>query len=427
LKRAFIYLGLFLIVLVNYIDRVNLSVAAGPIRQALSLSPVQLGYIFSSFSWTYILFIVPLGHLVDQWGAKRTLPAALFVWSLGGVMTGFASGFSTLMVSRLVLGAGESVTYPAGARVIRDWVPREERGLAQAMMSSGQMFGPAFGAILVGWLVATFGWELSFILTGGLGVVIAVLWFFYYEQPENAGWLAEEEKQNILRGRDVSSPKRTDQKSSAKTFALLKSPSIWSLAFVQGCGIYTQYLFVNWLPSYLQMSTQMGVMSTGLLTAIPYVFAGVCVISVAKLSDRIFSRASIATGSRRSVVALCLLMSSVILSIPFIHSFWLILTIISLSIGFAASATALNLALANDLLRNSRNAGMAASFVIFGGNLFGAFAPVVTGYAVAGSYGFKGAFVIAGVLLVLGALVCAFLTRKPLDEEPTAERSFVAA
>jgi MFS family permease len=422
LKRFIVYAGLFLVVLVNYIDRVNLSVAAGPLRKALDLSTVQLGYIFSSFSWTYIIFLIPLGRLVDRWGAAKALPAALAVWSLGGAMTGLASSYTSLLVSRLVLGAGEAVTYPAGARVIRDWVPREERGFAQSLMSSGQTFGPAFGAIVVGWLVASFGWELSFLISGAAGFILAAAWLWIYRQPEDAGWLGEAERAKILAGRDISKGARKDAAEAPSMLGtFLRSPTMWALAFVQGCGIYLQYLFVNWLPTYLQSSASIGIMSASALTAIPYLFAGVTVISLAKFGDSILSREAVANGNRRLVIAGCLCVAAIILVTPFLSSFWLILAVISVSLGCAASATSMNLALANDLLRNSSHAGVAASIVIFGGNLFGALAPVITGYAISSSYGFKGAFVIAGVLLVLGSIVCATLTRNPIDQGPEAE------
>jgi MFS family permease len=422
LKRFVVYAGLFLVVLVNYIDRVNLSVAAGPLSKALDLSAVQLGYVFSSFSWTYIIFLIPLGRLVDRWGAAKALPAALAVWSLGGAMTGFSTSYAGLLASRLVLGAGEAVTYPAGARVIRDWVPREGRGFAQAFMSSGQMFGPAFGAIFVGWLVAGFGWELSFIITGGIGFMLATAWLLIYRQPENAFWLDQAERDKILSARDASRSDDRDPGPAKPVLAsFLRSPTVWALAFVQGCGIYLQYLFVNWLPTYLQSSSKMGIMSASLLTAIPYLFAGATVLSVARLTDRTLSRDAIANGRRRIVVIASLSVGAIILITPFISSFWLILAVISVSLGAAAAASAMNLSLANDLLRNSHHAGVVASFVLFGGNVFGAAAPVITGYAISSSYGFKGAFVIAGALLVLGSIVCAVLTREPIDGHPQAE------
>ncbi len=162
-------------------------------------------------------------------------------------------------------------------------------------------------------------------------------------------------------------------------------------------------------------------MNASLLTAIPYLFAGATVLSVARLTDRTLSRDAIANGNRRVVVIACLCVSAIILITPFISSFWLILAVISVSLGCAAAATAMNLSLANDLLRNSHHAGMVASFVLFGGNVFGAAAPVISGYAISSSYGFKGAFVIAGALLLLGSIVSALLTREPIDQHPKSE------
>ncbi len=295
-------------------------------------------------------------------------------------------------------------------------------------MSSGQMFGPAFGAIFVGWLVASFGWQLSFIISGGVGLVLAVAWYLIYRQPKDAAWLGQAERAKILAARDISKkPAEASGPAWPILATFLRSPTMWALAFVQGCGIYLQYLFVTWLPTYLQTGSSIGIMGASALTAIPYLFAGIMVISMARLSDRILSREAIAGGGRRRVIAACMFGAAIILVTPFMSSFWPILAVLSVSLGCAASATSMNLALANDLLRNSGNAGVAASFVLFGGNLFGAFAPVITGYAISSSYGFKGAFVIAGVLLVLGSIVCALLTRDPIDQRPEAEKVLAPA
>ncbi len=118
-------------------------------------------------------------------------------------------------------------------------------------MSSGQMFGPAFGAIFVGWLVASFGWQLSFIITGGIGFIVAAAWLLVYRQPEDASWLDQAEREKILAGRDISKNQDRDPGPARPVLAsFLRSPTVWALAFVQGCGIYLQYLFVNWLPTY---------------------------------------------------------------------------------------------------------------------------------------------------------------------------------
>ena len=408
MRRYFVYVALMLVVVINYADRVNLSLAAGPLRHDLGLSPVQLGFVFSSFSWTYIICLLPLGYAVDRFGARAMLSAALAVWSLGGMLTGLAAGLPVLLASRLVLGAGEAVTYPAGGRIIRDWVPRRERGFAQAMMSSGQAWGPAIGSVLIGLLIARLGWQKSFFITGGIGLVFAVLLAVAYRQPEDADWISAEERGMIIAGRD---PTRGKAGGSQALGGILRNPTMWALAALQGCGIYTQYLFVNWLPSYLQAASGFDVRTIGILTAAPFVFSGSVLLCLARLNDRLLSSDAVTRGSRRILIGSCLVASSIIMLMPAVAAPWLKLVIISISLASAATASSMNVALANDLLRDGEHAGAVVSFVLLGGNLFGAAAPVITGYAVASSFGYDGAFAIAGILSLIGAAICFGLTR----------------
>src|ERR1700716_3022172 len=203
-KRYLVYGGLFVMVLISYVDRINLSVAAGPISRAYGLDTIAMGYLLSAYLWTYLIFLIPVGAAVDRWGARQVTAGSLAVWSGGGVLTGLATGFGTMVGSRLLLGAGEAASYPAGGRAIREWAPRSERGLAAAWLNSGAYAGPAIGALAVGWIVTEFGWRASFLITGGIGVVVAVLWYLLYRTPEKATWLGGPERDLILRERDAA-------------------------------------------------------------------------------------------------------------------------------------------------------------------------------------------------------------------------------
>ena len=147
-RRGWISLLLFALALINYIDRVTLSFAATPIARDYGLSPVLLGYLFSSFLWTYTLFLLPMGLLVDRFGAKWVAGFGLGVWSLATASTGLAGSFAALLSTRLVMGAGEASSNPAGARVIREWLPVGERGLVNAIFNSGSYAGPAICALV---------------------------------------------------------------------------------------------------------------------------------------------------------------------------------------------------------------------------------------------------------------------------------------
>jgi MFS family permease len=424
-KRYLVYGGLFVMMLISYVDRINLSVAAGPISHAYGLDTIAMGYLLSAYLWTYLIFLIPVGAAVDRWGARGVAAGSLAVWSGGGVLTGLATGFGTMVGSRLVLGAGEAASYPAGGRAIREWAPRSERGLAAAWLNGGAYAGPAIGALAVGWIVTEFGWRASFLITGGIGVVVAVLWYLLYRTPEKATWLGGPERDLILRERDAApNQQNRPEKLWASLAVLLRSKTMWGLALAQGCAGYTLYLFMSWLPTYLATSRGLDVLKSGAFTAVPYAAAVVLGLLLGRLSDVFLKRGSLDGGGRRKIIAICLLCSAVILIAPFMSATWVLLVLFSISLTCVSTAMAMNIALTNDLLANGGRAGVAVSVLIFGGNSFGVLAPIVTGYAVSATGSFTTAFGIAGLLLLVGTTVILTLTRNPIDAptEPTTVR-----
>ncbi len=424
-RRFLVYAGTFLMMALCYVDRINLSVAAKAIAGTYGLSPVQMGFIFSAFLWTYLVCLVPLGMAVDRWGSRATTAACLFVWSVAGALTGAATSYGGLFASRLALGVGEAVSYPAGGRVMRLWAPRSERGMAASLLNGGAYAGLAMGAPLVGWIVSEFGWRASFYVTGGAGVVMAALWYGLYRTPERAGWLGAAERARILEGRDA--PALAVQREGASIGVLLRSPTMWGLALTQGCAGYTLYLFMTWLPSYLADTRHLDVMRSGAFSAVPYAAAVPLGLLLGWLSDRLLRGTGTAGGGRRRLVAAALLVSSVILVTPYVTSTALILVIFSAALACVSTAMGMLIALTSDLLVDSRLAGSATSLLILGGNSFGIVAPIATGYIVASPLGYSGAFVVAGVLLLAGVATALLLTRRPIGEDAIRPVALVAS
>jgi ACS family glucarate transporter-like MFS transporter len=417
-KRHLVYVGLFVLMFINYLDRVNLSVAAKSIADNYQLSPIDMGYIFSAFLWTYLVCLIPMGLLADRFGGRAITYSTLGLWSLAGIWTGFSTTYGSLFASRLVLGIGESASYPAGGKIIREWAPEGERGLAAAFLNSGAHAGLCVGSVLVGALILQFGWRESFYITGALGVVLAIAWFALYRRPEEASWLGAAERDLILKGRGEAAPRSaSDMSQLAALKGLLKSPSMWALALTQGCAGYTLYLFMTWLPSYLAATRGMDVLKTGLFSAIPYGVAAILGLGIGWFSDRLLKRSGSLNSERRKLIAVLLLLSSVILATPFVESIWLIVALISVSLACVATAMAMNIALTADLMTDGRYNGVATSLLIMGGNTFGTAAPIITGYVVAATGGYSGAFLIAGVLLLGGAAIILTGARSPIRLE----------
>lgn len=416
-RRFLVYAGIFLMMALCYVDRINLSVAAKAIAANYGLSSVQLGFIFSSFLWTYLVCLVPLGMAVDRWGARSVTAGSLFIWSVAGVLTGVSTTYPGLFASRLALGVGEAASYPAGGRVIREWAPQGERGIAAAILNSGAYAGLAIGAPVVGWLVSEVGWRESFYITGAVGIVLSAIWYAVYRAPEQARWLSPAERAHIVAGRGADAPRA---KGSPAIGALLRSPSMWGVALTQGCAGYTLYLFMTWLPTYLADTRGLDVMKSGAFSAVPYAAAVPLGLLLGMVSDRFLRRAGTSGGERRRLIAGALLVSSVILLTPFVTDIWLILALFSISLTCVSTAMGMNIALTNDLLVDGAQAGAATSLLILGGNSFGVVAPIATGYIVASPLGYSGAFVVAGVLLLAGVATALLLTRTPIGGELTA-------
>jgi MFS family permease len=411
-RRVLIFVLMFFLATINYVDRVVLSVSATPIAKEFDISPVQLGYLFSSFLWLYVICLVPMGMIVDKFGTRAVNAAGIGLWSIATALTGFAPGLSTLIASRVLMGVGESTTYPAAGRVIREWIPMRERALFAAIFNSGAYFGPAVGGLVLTWLVSTAGWRTAFFVCSAIGFVWLAAWLIWFRLPEQASWLSSEERAMILRERGDKSAQAAAP--SLGIGRLLASTSMLGLMLTQGCAVYTQYLFLTWLPNYLQAERGMSMLKSGALMALPFLGAVILTALIGKLSDTLLTEETIRTGGRRRLAALSMLAGSLILLTPLVGNVYVILFLIMIALSGVASTVAMNIALVSDLLRSSADAGRATGLLILGGNIFGISAPIVTGYVIQSTGNFDYAFVVAGTLLVVGSLAVFLLARKPI-------------
>jgi MFS family permease len=424
--RILIYILIFTACTINYIDRVVLSVSAPQIVKEFGISTIELGYLFSAFLWSYLVFVLPWGVFVDRAGTRVSTAGGMTIWSIATLLTGMSWSFNTAFFTRLLMGFGEASTYPAGARTIREWMPAGERGLATTIFNCGGYAGPALGSILMGFVVTAYGWRAGFFAAGLLGFVWLVAWLVYFRQPETATFIGEEERRKILaeRGGD------TIPGTAAPVSALLRCRSIWGTFVTQGCAVYTVYLFLTWLPTYLQATRGLTILKSGFYTAVPYAVAVPGTILIGWLSDRLLRGVPVESGRRRTLVAIMMLCSSGILLTPWITDTAVLLAVFSVSLTSIGSAVGLNIALLNDLLRNPANIGRANGILVTGGNLFGVAAPIVTGYVVSGTGNYDYAFLTAGVLLLIGASVSLIFTRDPIAPETEtrgAELAYKAA
>jgi ACS family glucarate transporter-like MFS transporter len=412
-KRFFVAALLFLNLFINFMHRINLSVAAPAIAKDFGWDAAKMGLLFSSYQWTYCLFLLLWGTMSDRIGTRWINGLSVTIWSIAGILTGVATSFGGMLATRLALGAGEAASFPTAGKVVRQWFPPGERGLATAIFNAGTFAGPAFSAPLMAWLLVKEGWRLSFMMTGSIGFIWVILWLKFFRSPAECSWLPEEERNYILSQTDLAAKATAPPKGTL--LRLMRQKTMWGLFLTQGCCAYTMLLFLFWLPSYLVQSRHMSLAKASWFTSIPYVVAVALGLLVGKLSDSLLTREAIKQGKRRTLLIIFILLSSVVLLTNMVANEYLLLFLISISLACISSALSLNIALTNDLVWNPQIVGSAVGFLILGGNIFGSFVPIATGYIVKWTGSFDKAFYLAALLLFVAAMVCFTMTRKPVS------------
>jgi len=417
-RRFWVYFLLFLFNAICYIDRVNMSLAGHTVATEFGLSPIALGYLFSSFLWAYIIMLLPSGRLVDDLGVHRMAAIAVTVWSVAQALSGAAVGFATLLLARLGLGVGEAPLTPVSYRAVHDWAPASERGRAVGAIAAGSLLGPAVTSPLVAWLIYATSWRWSFVVTGSVGLVWAAVWVMLVSAPERTRWIPAPERDYILAERHAGDPPPAHGGVGYR--GLLRAPSMWGIAISQGCAVYSLYLYLSWLPNYLETARHLSLLKSGFFTAVPYLAGSVLIVLVNWVGDASLNRETRRSGQRRLLVVACLLLTAGGMLIPFVDSLTLVVLLAILPVTFSSTVTAANAALTNDLLRSPADSGRAFAFMVLGGNAFGVLAPIITGYIVQATGSFTSAFVLAGVISLFGALVSLLMTRQALGEMAVA-------
>jgi MFS transporter, ACS family, D-galactonate transporter len=375
-------------VFINYVDRGNLSVAAPVLGRELSLSPAQLGVLFSAFFWTYALFQIPAGWLVDRFGANRLYAWAYLLWSIATLLTGFAHSLVALLIVRLLLGLGESVAYPACSQILVRRFYEEERGRANSLIDVGAKAGPALGTLLGGLIVACCGWRMLFIIAGAVGLLWLVPWHL---------WAGSSER----------TPQENKDPGPSLVQILSRRDALGTSLGLFCCG-YVWYFLLSWLPSYLVMERHFSMRAMALFGALPFGGSALSALVSGWASDRLIARGASVTRVRKSFVVAGLLLCTAILPAAMVRDpslAMVLLTIACLAIGLFSS----NVWAITQTLAGPTAAGKWSGMQNAVGNMGGVVSPLVTGLIVFRTHSFFLAFASAAVVLVIGAAAYLFL------------------
>ncbi|HMF75600.1 MAG TPA: MFS transporter [Bryobacteraceae bacterium] len=390
-------------VLINYFDRINLSVASDALHAEFGITPLQFGYLSSAFNWTYAALQLPIGVLLDRFGVKTLGRIGALFWSIATFGAALAPGAYTFFGMRLLLGIGEAPTFPANAKAVGRWFPRQERSLATAMFDAAAKFGPAIGVLAVGGVAARFGWRWSFAATGALSLLYFVAFTMYYRDPAEDRHLSEAERQYII-GVEGNAPPT----QGASLGYLLRQRKIIGLGVGFFGYSYCLYLLLYWMPSYF-FSLKLDTFHSLLYTSVPWVFASVVDLLVGGwLVDALVRRGYRDTTVRKTVliVGTCFglaIAGAISTKDPTVALLW-----ISVALGGLSAAAPVGWSIPS-LISPRGSVGRVGSILNFGIQLAGIVSPILTGYITGATHSFSLAFAVGAVLLLSGIPAYIFL------------------
>jgi MFS family permease len=410
-RRWRIALLLGLGVLINYIDRVNLSVAQSALHETFGITTVTFGWLLGAYSWTYAMLQLPSGVLLDRFGVKLIGRISTFLWSVASFCAAAAPGVGLFFAARLLLGVGEASTFPANAKATGYWFPVKERGLATAIFDASAKFAPAIGVPLVGIMMVHFGWRISFAATGALSLGYFALFYWLYRNPSEDRQLSQAERDFIREGgARPESTAHTVKGASLVYLATRKKVIGVSIGFAS--YNYTFYLLLTWLPSYLSSAMHVDLLHSAFYTAVPWLFATIVeVILGGWLVDELIKRGHDAVRVRQFVLIIGTSLGIGILGAAFATTAAWSLFWISISLGGLSAAASVGWSIPG-LIAPRESVGSVGGIMNFVTQISAISAPVITGYVAGRTHSFAWAFGVAAIYLAIGVASYIFLLGK---------------
>jgi len=417
--RWFIIGMVFLITVINYVDRSAIAFAMPILSKLFHLNEEHIGLTLGAFNIGYAVLCFFGGLMVDRWGSRKVWLIAALIWSLSIFSTAFAAGFAFLFAVRLFLGLAEGPNFPALNRVVGDWLPSKERAIALANALVAVPLALMLGGPIVSQLAIHFTWRGMFMILGALGIIWAPLWFILFRDfPEHSRFVNDAELSEIREQKSVSrnvsekSIRRSQHASAPGMWRfLLTNPTLLSNDWAFFVFGYNLFFFMNWLPTFLSNSYGMNLKNVGMFTILPWALASILLYLVGYISDRILKSTGSLRLSRSYPIWITQLLGALSL-LPVIkyHSLGLALLCISLAVGFNMASNSTFYAVNVDMIREK--SGTALGIMDFFFAVAGLVASALTGFIVQISGSFHGAFILV-IILNLTSVFSVLLFHRP--------------
>ena len=410
--------------IVNYLDRSTLSIANHSISEELGLNASQMGLLLSAFSLAYAFSQLPIGALLDKFGARAMLGLGMLVWSVAQLAGGFVQTLQQFLVARVFLGMGEAPQFPAGAKVVSEWFAVRERGGPTGIFVASSTIGPALAPPILTILMLNFGWRTMFVIMGALGVAVALGWYAFYRNRNEV----ELTSSDLLYLAEGESGRGAVQKLSFSEWKnLFKHRTTWGMLFGFMGVIYMVWLYLTWLPAYLEHERHLSIARTGWVVSIPYIFGTLGMVGSGYIADWLMARGMAPMNSRKWPICVGLI-GAAFFTIPAAYTPSTVMAIvyISAAMAFVNMASGGAWALVSVAIPRHMVASLG-SLQNFGGYLGGSLAPVITGVVVDQTHSFVNALLISAAVAFAAALVYMFVVIKPIESQPSQVSGAVAA
>jgi MFS family permease len=398
-KRWAILVLLAVGAMIAFVDRTSISsaIAAPTFKAHFQLSDVGRGWVNSAFFWSYAVFQIPMGWVVDRYGVKWPYAISFVLWCIASAITGLMTALAGLVVLRLIVGAAEAVVVPASYRWIRDNFREGQSGTAVGVYMLGSKAGPALGAPIAAWLIVSYDWQLMFALTGLVGLIWLVPWLMMV-------------KSDLPKALAASADAPVAPKPAVLSMGqIMASPMIWGTLIVCFCYNYFTFYCMTWMPAYLVEHRGLSLERSGLYTF--FSFAGIAIVALAAgwIADRLIERGGDPVFVRKAFVIAGFLGASTVILGAYTNSVPMALFWNVFSLSFIGLATANNLALCRLTLIPSSAVGIVTGVQQVATSLAGIVAPILSGWLLQVSGGYEAPMQVIFVFLIIGAVATLFL------------------
>lgn len=407
-RRWFMLSLLLIATIINYVDRVNISIAAPFMAKDLGLDKVEMGLIFSAFAWTYAFALVPAGFIADRFGSRFTYGASLISWSAVTVCQGMVGGFASLFGLRLAIGAMEAPAFPANSRAVTVWFPARERGMASSIYVCGQYLGTALFTGLLLWLATTYDWRHVFYSTGIIGIVFGIAWLYLYRDPMNCKKVSKEELAYIEDGGGlVKSSQERNKFKWAQIAELLKYRQVWAICLGKFASTSALYFFLTWFPTYLIEERHLTMVKVGIFAVLPFIGATVGVLLAGFIADWMIRRGYSVSFSRKLPLVVGSALGMSIMLVNFTDSNEVCIAL--LTIAFFAQGIASSSWAAVSEIAPKELIGLTGGITSLAANIGGIVTPIVIGQILHVTGNFAWAFWFIGGVACIGTLSYSLL------------------